>query len=98
MSGFGGEVFIPGGWKWKKQIVRWGQCQVSCGTFLILKERKEEQVALSAQAERPCIRAATWLCSVMWIKRLELKEKTVTYETPESLLFKSVLIFTILLT
>lgn len=86
-SGFGGEVFISGGWKRKKQSVRWGQCQALCGTFPILKERKEEQAALSAPVARPCLRAATWLCSVIWIKKLELKENRATYESPESLLF-----------
>lgn len=54
--------------------------------YLPCPQRKEEQAALSAAAGRPCLRAATWLCNVMWIQEIRIKRKTVTY-APESLLF-----------
>lgn len=70
-----GERFLF--WGMEKEKNRWLSegSQALCGTFPILKEKKEEWAALSPPAEKPCLRAATWLCSVIWIKRLELKEK-----------------------
>lgn len=50
-------------------------------------QRKEGRTGCPVSTSRPCLRAATWLCSVIWIKRLELKENRATYESPESLLF-----------